>query len=136
MSHEAFRMLRETLPRDAVYWINATDPVSLCGSSLGSLQSLPPRIASTHLVYHGSRLVMISKRLGKSIDLFVGPDDAHLPDYFALFKDLLTREFNPIQKIIVESVNNGPVLRSSYVETLKQFGFRSARQGMELWKEY
>jgi ATP-dependent Lhr-like helicase len=136
MSHESFRMLREILPQDAVYWINATDPVSLCGSSLGPLQGLPSRIASTHLVYHGSRLVMISKRLGKSIDLFVGPDDVHLPDYFALFKDLLTREFNPIQKIIVESVNNGPVLRSSYVETLKQFGFQSARQGMELWKEY
>jgi hypothetical protein len=53
-----------------------------------------------------------------------------------LFKDLLTREFNPIQKIIVETVNSDPVLHSLYVEPLKQFGFRSARQGMELWKEF
>ncbi len=136
MSHEAFRMLRGPLPQDAVYWINATDPVSLCGSSAGAGQGLPPRIASTHLVYHGSRLVMISKRLGKSIDLFVGPDDAHLRDYFSLFKDLLTREFNPIQKIIVETINNGPVLDSPYGEALREFGFRSARQVMEMWKEY
>lgn len=136
MSHEAFRILRGPLPQHAVYWINATDPVSLCGSSLGSLQGLPPRIASTHLVYHGSRLVMISKRLGKSIDLFVGPDDVHLRDYFSLFKDLLTREFNPIRKIIVETINGETVLNSPYGEMLRQFGFRSARQVMEMWKEY
>jgi ATP-dependent Lhr-like helicase len=136
MSHEAFRMLRNPLPQDAVYWINATDPASLCGSSIGSLQGLPPRITSTHLVYHGSRLVMISRRLGKGIDLFVGPDDVRLRDYFSLFKDLLTREFNPLQKIIVETVNSGPVLHSPYVEALRQSGFRSARQVMELWKEY
>jgi ATP-dependent helicase Lhr and Lhr-like helicase len=136
MSHEAFRLVQKQLPRDAIFWINAADPVSLCGLSLEAVKGLPSRIASTHLVYHGSRLVMITKRLGKSIDLFVEPRDGHLHDYFLLFKDMLTREFNPIQKITIETVNSVSVLRSPYAEALKQFGFQTTRNTMELWKEF
>jgi ATP-dependent Lhr-like helicase len=137
ISHEAFRMLQEPLPQDAVFWLNATDPASLCGLAPGlSRQGLPPRVASTWLVYHGSRIVMIAKRLGKALDIFTGPDDRHLPEYFMVFKDLLGREFNPVQKINVETVNGEPVLRSPYAEALRQFGFRSARSALELWKEF
>jgi ATP-dependent Lhr-like helicase len=136
ISHEAFRMLQDPLPQDAVFWVNAADTASLCGISLESLRGLPPRIHSSHLVYHGSRLVMISKRLGKNLEILVAPDDTHLPGYFALFKDLLSREFNPIQKISVETVNGEPAARSPYGETLKQIGFRSSRTGLELWKQY
>jgi ATP-dependent Lhr-like helicase len=137
ISHEAFRMLQDPLPQDAVFWINAADPASLCGIAPGSgQQGLPPRIPSTHLVYHGSGLVMVSKRLGKSLVFLAGPEDTHLADYFSLFKDLLGREFNQMQKISVETVNNKPALRSPYAEALKQFGFRSARNALELWKEY
>ncbi len=105
ISHEAFRMLQEPLPQDAVFWINATDPASLCGLGLESLRGFPPRVASTYLVYHGSRLVMISRRMGKGLDIFVEPDDARLADYFVLFKDLLAREFQPLQRIVVETIN-------------------------------
>ncbi|MGE5172896.1 MAG: DEAD/DEAH box helicase [Betaproteobacteria bacterium] len=136
ISHEAFKMLQEPLPQDAIFWINASDPASLCGLGFGPLQDLPPRIASTHLVYHASRLVMISKRLGRGLEIFVKPDDAHLAGYFALFKDLLDREFNPIQKVSVETVNGEPALRSPFGGALKQFGFRSSRTSLELWKEY
>jgi ATP-dependent Lhr-like helicase len=136
ISHEAFRMLQEPLPQDAVFWVNAADPASLCGLGLSSLPGLPSRVASTHLVYHGSRLVMISKRQGKGLEILARPDDSGLSGYFALFKDLLSREFNPVQKITIETVNEGPVLRSSYAEALKKFGFRSARTSLELWKEY
>ncbi len=136
ISPEAFRMLQEPLPQDAVYWVCANDPASLCGFSRESLPGLPPRIVSTHLVYHGSRLVMISRRLGKSLEIAVGPEEAHLPEYFSLFKDLLVREFNPFHKISVETVNGEPALRSLYAEALKQFGFRSSRRALELWKEY
>jgi ATP-dependent Lhr-like helicase len=136
ISHEAFRMLQEPLPQDAVFWVNAADPASLCGLGLSSLPGLPSRVASTHLVYHGSRLVMISKRQGKGLEILARPDDSGLSGYFALFKDLLSREFNPVQKITIETVNEGPVLRSPYAEALKKFGFRSARTSLELWKEY
>ncbi len=136
ISHEAFRLLQEPLPQDAVFRVNAADPVSLCGLSLETLPGLPPRIASTHLVYHGSRLVLVSKRLGKSLEIRVAPGEPHLPDYLSLFKDLLSREFNPLQKITVEEINGGPALRSPFAEAMKQFGFRSARNALELWKEY
>ncbi len=136
ISHEAFRMLQDPLPQEAVFWVNAADPVSLCGLGLGSLPGLPPRIPSTYLVYHGSRLVMISKRQGKSLDILATPDDLRLPDYFALFKDMLTREFNPLQKITIETINGEPAIGSPYAEALKKFGFRSARNAIELWKEY
>jgi ATP-dependent Lhr-like helicase len=100
------------------------------------VQGLPSRITSTHLVYHGSRLVMISKRNGKSLDILAVREDPYLPEYFSLFKDMLAREFNPIQKISVATINNEPVLRSPYAEALKQFGFHATRNAMELWKEF
>jgi ATP-dependent Lhr-like helicase len=136
VSHEAFRMLQEPLPQDAVFWINAADPASLCGPGPGTFPRLPSRIASTHLVYHGSRLVLVAKRLGKSLEMLTTPEDAHLPEYFVLFKDLLSREFNPLQKISVETINGEPALRSPYAGPLRQFGFRGARNALELWKEY
>jgi ATP-dependent Lhr-like helicase len=136
MSHEAFRLVQKPLPQDAVFWLNAADPASLCGLQQGAVQGLPSRITSTCLVYHGSRLVMISKRNGKSLDILAGREDPHLPEYFSLFKDMLAREFNPIQKISVATINNEPVLRSPYAEALKQFGFHATRNAMELWKEF
>jgi hypothetical protein len=36
----------------------------------------------------------------------------------------------------VATINNEPVLQSSYVEALKQFGFHSTRNDVELWKEF
>jgi ATP-dependent Lhr-like helicase len=99
------------------------------------LPGLPPRVASTWLVYHGSRLVMVAKRLGKGLDIFSAPGDRHLPEYFHLFKDLLNREFKPAQKILVETINNEPALISPYSEALRQFGFRSSRNALELWRE-
>ncbi|HTG01505.1 MAG TPA: ATP-dependent helicase, partial [Nitrospirota bacterium] len=137
MSHEAFRLVqKKPLHEDTVYWLNAADPASLCGLSRELAKGLPLRVASTFLVYHGPRLVMIAKRTGKSIDLFAPPDKAGLQDYFHVFKDLLMREFNPSSKIIVETVNGEPVQRSPYLAPLKEFGFRSARNTVELWKQY
>jgi ATP-dependent helicase Lhr and Lhr-like helicase len=135
VSPEALRMLREPLPHDAIFWINAVDPASPCGLGLAALAGLPSRIASTHLVYHGSRLVMTTKRLGKNIELLVPPNDKHLAEYFVLFKDLLGREFNPVKKIVIETINDEPAMQSPYQEPLRQFGFRSSRNALELWRE-
>jgi ATP-dependent Lhr-like helicase len=136
ISPEAFRMLQEPLPQDNLFWVNATDPASLCGLGLVQLQNLPPRIVSTHLVYRGSRLVMISKRFGKSLDILAAPEDAHLAGYFVLFKDLLSREFKPLHKISVEIINGVPALSSPHAAALRQFGFKTARNTLELWKEF
>jgi ATP-dependent Lhr-like helicase len=137
ISHEAFQMLQEQLPQEAVYWLSAADPASVCGLPLEPLKPLlPPRIASTHLVYHGSRPVLISKRLGKSLDIRVPPDDAHLREYFTFFKDLLGRDFRPLAKISVEEINGEPALKSAYAGALREFGFRSSRTALEMWREY
>ncbi len=136
VSPEAFRMLQKSLHQDAVFWINAADPASVCGLGLSSLPGLPSRIASTYLVYHGSRLVMIVKRSGKSLDILVPPDDQNLAQYVSLFKDLLSREFNPLQKISIETINGEPALQSPYAGALKGFGFRTARNMLEMWREY
>jgi ATP-dependent Lhr-like helicase len=137
ISPEAFRLLKETLLVDAVYWLSATDPASLCGLALEPLrQQLPPRIASTHLVYHGSRLVLVSKRLGKALDIRVPPDDLRLREYLAFFKDLLGREFRPLTRISVEEINGGSALGSAYAGALRAFGFRPSRTTLDLWREY
>ena len=136
ISHEAFQMLQEPLIEDKVFWINASDPASLCGVSLEGKQSLPPRVPSTHLVYNGSRMVMVVKRFGRSIDIIAGPDDPRLFDYFRFFKDLLNREFNPPPRITIELINGEPANSSPYSGSLRKFGFHSSRKVLELWKEY
>jgi hypothetical protein len=66
----------------------------------------------------------------------VPADDRRLPEYFRFFKDLLGREFRPPAKIIVEEINGEPALKSGYAEALRSFGFRKARTGLEMWREY
>ncbi len=76
ISQNAFHRLQQRLPEDAIYWMNATDPASLCGLQVDSLRGmLPPRVASTHLVYRGKDLKVVSKRNGKDLSFFVPHDD-------------------------------------------------------------
>jgi ATP-dependent helicase Lhr and Lhr-like helicase len=137
ISQEAFRTLEKGLPYDAVYWVNATDPASLCGAGLeGMPERLPARLPSTHLVYRGVRLVLVSRRYGKELDLLCAPDDPQLPEYLAFFRVLLTREFNPLKRVFVERVNGELAATSPYAAALKEFGFQVAYLGLELWRRY
>lgn len=137
ISPEAFRMLESGLPEDVVYWVNAADPVSLCGSGLEGLHDrLPARLPTTHLVYRGRRLVLVSRRYGKELDIFAEPDDARLAEYLGVFKALLTREFNPVKRVVVETINGTPAAASPWAGALKVFGFQGAYQGLELWRQY
>jgi ATP-dependent helicase Lhr and Lhr-like helicase len=137
LSPEAFRMLQEPPQQDVRFWISAVDPASLCGMPLAALKdALPPRLASTHLVYEGSRLVLVSRRMGRSIDIRAQPDDPHFREHLSLFRDLLGREFDPPAKIIVEEINGGSALRGPYAAPLQRCGFSAGRTGLELWKEY
>jgi ATP-dependent Lhr-like helicase len=137
ISTEAFRFLNEPFPEDAVYWLNATDPASLCGVKLAALQGLLPiRLPSTHLVYCGAQVVVISRRNGRSLEIFAPPAEPRLPDYLAFFKLLLTREFSPEKNILVEKINGRPALGSDYAGPLKAFGFTGGYQGLELVKKY
>lgn len=133
-SHEAFRFLNRPLPQDAIYWMNATDPASLCGLKLPAFKGvLPPRRVSCWLVFHGPRNVLIAYQNGKHLTIQAPPDSAHIPDYLAFFKVLLTRQFNPLSRIQVQTINDAPATQSPYALMLKTFGFIRDYRYLTLW---
>jgi ATP-dependent helicase Lhr and Lhr-like helicase len=120
ISHRAFRRLQKKMDEESVFWMNATDPASLCGIPLESVRgTLPARVASTHLVYRGNRLVMISKRNGKDLMFYVPADDPHLPEYMVALRHLLYRKFQPVKRISIETINGEKAVESPYVPALR-----------------
>jgi ATP-dependent Lhr-like helicase len=120
ISQKAFHRLRQRLPEDAIYWMNATDPASLCGLQIDSLRGmLPPRVSGTHLVYRGKDLKVISKRNGKDSSFFVSHDDPDLPKYFISLQHLLTRKFKPLKRITLETINGERAPESPYVPAFR-----------------
>jgi ATP-dependent helicase Lhr and Lhr-like helicase len=80
---------------------------------------LPARIISNHLVYRGINLVLISKRNGKDLTFFVPADDPHLTKYLVSLCHLLTRKFQPLKRITIETINNGEASQSPYLPVLR-----------------
>jgi ATP-dependent Lhr-like helicase len=120
ISQKAFRRLQRKLPEEAIYWINATDPVSLCGVQMDSLRgTLPPRVPSTHLVYRGKDLKVISKRNGKDLSFFISHDDPDVSRYFISLHHLLIRKFQPMRRIVIETINKGKAVESPYIMALR-----------------
>jgi len=137
ISHEAFRELQGSpLPEDAVFWINAADPVSLCGLGIDELSgSLPARVQTTHLVYRGSELIMVSRRNGKELDIRVPPDHPRLADCFGFFGDLLARQFLPMKSVSIETINGEPAQKSPCLAGMRgQFDLSADYKGVRLWK--
>ena len=125
ISHKAFRLLNEKLPENSIFWLNATDPISMCGIGPESLKKkLPARRITTHLVYHGNKLVLISKKKGKDLHFYCPPNDQYIKEYLSFFKKLLSRQFKPLPKIIVETINQKPVIDNEYRDVLIDFGFK------------
>jgi ATP-dependent Lhr-like helicase len=122
ISHRAFRRLQRKLPEDVIYWINATDPASLCGIQLDSVRGmLPARVATTHLVYRGNRLIVVSNRNGKDLLFNVAPDDPSLPEYMVVLRHLLTRKFQPVKRVSIETINGERAIDSPYIPALRTF---------------
>jgi hypothetical protein len=53
------------------------------------------------------------------LTLNVPPDDPNLPEYLGVLRHLLTREFQPIRRIAIESINDDDAARSPYLDTLR-----------------
>ncbi|HEY32429.1 MAG TPA: DEAD/DEAH box helicase [Dehalococcoidia bacterium] len=120
ISHQAFHILQRKLPEDAVYWVNATDPASLCGVQLeATKRPLPKRIAGTHLVYQSNRLVIISRRNGRALTFNVPPDDPRLPEYLGFLQHLLIRQFQPVRRITIETINGEDAAYSEYLDIIR-----------------
>jgi ATP-dependent Lhr-like helicase len=125
ISHEAYRHIQHPLPENDVYWMNAMDPASLCGVKLPLLKGkLPSRITSNHLVYHGKKLVLISRRNAQALDFLVSPDNNGIIEYINCLRTLLTRQFQPLNVLKVERINRAPAIDSPYAEPLLRAGFR------------
>ena len=133
ISHSAFRALQEGLPEDAVYWMNAADPASLCGIELPGRRGLPSRLPSNHVVFRGGLPVLVSRRSGMELDIRVPPEDAMLPRYLSLFPESLARDYEPPKSIKVEMINGIVVRESPYRQVLVDLGFKEDFKVYTLW---
>jgi ATP-dependent Lhr-like helicase len=134
----ALGLFNKGLPEDAIFWMNATDPASPCGMGLEQLKPLfPHRLPTTHLVFHGHKPVLVSKKNGKEL-LFnnVEPGHPRIAEYLEFFNTLVGREFQPLKYVGVEIVNDLPVLESPYKQVLHSFGFKKDYKAMTLMKKY
>ena len=118
-SHRAFRQLTRGLPADAVFWLCATDPASVCGLGVPDLSGLPRRVPSTHLVYRGAALVLESARNGRQLAFHVPADDPHLLQYLAPLDHLLTRPVQPVRQLEVETIDGAPAAASPFADALR-----------------
>lgn len=135
MSPAAFRKLNEALDQDSVYWMNATDPISLCGVDVQGL-NLPRRLPGNHMVFHGKNLVLVSRKKGKDIDILVPADSPELGRYFDFFSEWLARPGNPPSRIDIERINGIDALDSEYRKDLEAFGFSSGHRSLTLHRRY
>ena len=136
-SPTAFQKLQRIGRPDSIYWMNATDPASLCGISLESLRgTLPPRLPTTHLVYRGKDLVFVSKRNGSELVFHVPPGDPALTNYFISLHHLLTRKFQPMRRILVETINTEKANQSPYLPALRaSFDVTADHTGVALYRK-
>jgi ATP-dependent Lhr-like helicase len=119
ISTKALETLWQGSPTDYIYWMNATDPASPCGLGLKGY-ALPNRVRTTHLVFEGTELVLVSQRTGKEIRIFKEPDEPDLPKYFGFISSMLTREAQPRRTVKIEQINGVPAAQSPYRAVLER----------------
>jgi len=109
---------------ELVWWLNAADPASLCGLDLPGLKAiLPSRLSSTHVVFRGAAVVLVSRRRGRELEIRVPPDAPCLAESFSFVKVLTARDARPMSAVHVETINDEPALASPYKGALLEAGF-------------
>ncbi len=115
MSREAFRSLQQPPQGEAVFWISAVDPASLCGTGLEAFRHrLPRRLAGNHVLYRGREIVFVSQRNARELLFHVRPDDRDLPLFLGFFHHLLERPFQPLRRVVIETINGQAAPRSPF----------------------
>lgn len=121
VSPAGLHLLKQQMPSDAVFWMNAADPASLCGAGLSAFKNMVPRrLGSNHLVYHDDRLVLVSERRGRKLTFHVPPDAAHVQRYMAVLHHLMNRRFDPLRYVEVQIINDRAAADSPYRIVLEQ----------------
>ncbi len=106
--------LSTPLAENAIYWLNATDPASLCGLDIPGLkEQLPRRVPSTTLVYRGHELVVVSERGGAALRVLLPPDDAAIADCFP-FIDSVFAAGSSRRRLRIKTINGQAAARSPY----------------------
>jgi ATP-dependent Lhr-like helicase len=114
-SAQAFGELGGKLDEDAVYWMNAADPASLCGVALESMKGLlPSRVPGTHLVF---------RRQARDLEFKVPAGEERIKEYLGFIRVLASRDARPMPAVHVETINGEPAAASSYKDALISFGF-------------
>jgi len=99
-----------------IFWLNATDPISLSGLGIDSLRGkYPRRILSNHIVYQGEKVVLVSEKNGRELTINVDPTDLQLEKYFEVFRHMLYRSFQPRSKVMIETINKLPARQSDFL---------------------
>ena len=120
ISRKAFQMLANFEPGDDIFWINALDPVSVCGIQVEYFRgTLPKRLPGNYIVYRGAEPVLFSENNGKVLTVLIPPDDPETASCLAVLRFMMEREFSPLKNIGVETINDEPALKSPYVDILK-----------------
>jgi len=133
ISHRAFRILAKGLPDEKLFWMNALDPASPCGLNIPDFNGeLPRRVPSNHMVFRGAELMLVSSGKGKEVHLYFPADEKGAEEYFKFFRILISREFNPRKRIMIETVNGVSYKDSPYIPLLESAGFRRGVKGMIL----
>jgi ATP-dependent helicase Lhr and Lhr-like helicase len=137
LSAEGLRHLHAEPERGAVFWMNACDPASLCGTGIEGLPDpLPSRLPSNWIVFRGSEPVMVCRRDCRDMDILVGPGSGNLAECLAFFSSLTGRDFNPHNRLLVETINGEPAGVSPHAPALVGYGFRKGYAGLELERRF
>jgi ATP-dependent Lhr-like helicase len=136
LSPHALRVLESGLPA-RIWWIAAADPSSPCGLGLQGLPyDTPPRLASTHLVFHGPELALVSRRLGRDLTVRVPPRHRYLGGYLACLRALADREASPQKAMETEAINGVSALDSPYLDDFLEAGFEKGFKTLSLRKRW
>ncbi len=93
--------------------------------------TLPARKPSNHLVFHGSRPVVVSRGNGGRLEIAVAPDHPDLERYLGFLKNLLSRQDQPLRAIDLSEINGGPAADSAYAATFRKL-FQATPEGASL----
>ncbi len=133
----ALPVLGEDNPSGQVIWMNAADPASPCGLTIGKFYpNLPARVPSNHVVFRSNELVMVGRKNGAEITFLVDPTDPDVPRMLAPLRNMVSRRWNPKTRVAVESINKIDARESPYADALVRAGFRRDRRRLILSAGY
>jgi ATP-dependent Lhr-like helicase len=124
VSHASYGLLKEKFDTDVFYWINATDPASLCAVPLSPIKStLPPRLPSTFLIYHGIHLTVISYKSGKELECRFSGNDPDAMNISQYLSKLALSGASPMSAKKIEKINGESVFESELADLFMKVGF-------------